>query len=217
MFWFSTSPGFGKQKGSLQSCFSQLIDCKLSVFGNLIHSSPLQLKPRVLPPGPVAAGTPLEEEPDQKRWNHFLSQRKVHFKSSIRSSGSMVARLSGLNRERERKRRREVNLFPAELSCILFSTNCPRADKALSLPLLSRLASDSGSTSHSYSLICLFVFPSATFAPSKELVCQWNNSNLFHFKCIQKGIWIVPFHWQQCPNLELVKKQWGRFGICLLK
>lgn len=117
MFWFSTSPGFGKQKGSLQSCFSQLTGCKLSVSGNLIHSSRLRLKPRVLPPGPVAAGTPVEEEPDQKRWNRFLSQRKVHFlssiqrevhfKSSIRSSGNIVAWLPGLKEKIEKERKKK--------------------------------------------------------------------------------------------------------------
>ena len=134
----------------------------------------------------------------------------------------LVAWLSGLKREREREKERKKKekrewIYFLLNSPTFCSTNCPRADKGPSLPLLSGLAFDSDSTSHSYSLICLFVFPFATFAPSKGLVCQWNNSNLFHFKCIQKGIWIVPFPLQQRPNLELVKNWWGRFGICLLK
>lgn len=89
----------------------------------------------------------------------------VLFHSSIMGPGSLIIcikkKVSGIF----------FLLFISTLSHILVPTNCPRADKSLFPSPSTRIVSDSLAAHPSYSVICLFVFPFATFAPSKELAC----------------------------------------------
>lgn len=108
-------------------------------------------------------------------------------------------------------------LFISTLSHILVSANCPRADKSLSLPLLPGLfliLCQHIPVTHSF--VCLF-FHLQLLPPPKNWLAQGNYSDLFHFKCIQRGILIVSFHLEQHPHLEFVKNWRRRFRMYLLQ
>lgn len=192
----------------------------LGLSGNLIHSAPLQLRPGDSPPSRVAVGAPLMEELEQQRWNFLFSFSKslksVLLNSSIMGPGILIIWFKN-------KQKKDSGFFsPVHVNSlpyfVFYRLFKGRQEPFPSLPLLSRLVSDflAVPPTVTHSFVCLF-FHLQLLPPPKSWLAQGNYSNLFHFKCIQKGIWIVPFHLEQHPNLELMKNWGGGFGIYLPK